>query len=244
MTFLNAMVAEKLIFFKTKVDALIDKKDMKKDDAIFNILRDQIKEIKPILFEGDGYSDYWINESKRRKLSHNKSTPEALSAYLFEKSIKLFSSLNILSQREVEARYVVDLEEYTMKIQIEARTLGDISRNHIIPTAINYQNTLLENVKGLKEIYGNNFKKYAKEQMSIIERISVHVSAINSGVNSMISCRKKANEINDHYKKAIDYSNNVLTKMDPIRYHCDKLELLVDNTLWPLAKYRELLFSC
>jgi|TARA_B110000240_G_scaffold198177_1_gene257037 glutamine synthetase len=244
MTFLNAMVAEKLISFKIKVDSLVDGKNMKKDDAIFNILRDQIKEIKPILFEGDGYSDIWVKEAKKRNLSHNKSTPEALSAYLFEKSVSLFSSLNILSQREIEARYIVDLEEYTMRIQIEARTLGDISRNHIIPTAINYQNTLIENVRGLKEIYGNDFKKYAKEQMLIIERISGHVSAINSGVNSMIDSRKKANEISDHQNKAMEYSKQVLTKMDPIRYHCDKLELLVDNTLWPLAKYRELLFSC
>ena len=244
MTFLNAMVAEKLISFKIKVDSLVDGKNMKKDDAIFNILRDQIKEIKPILFEGDGYSDIWVKEAKKRNLSHNKSTPEALSAYLFEKSVSLFSSLNILSQREIEARYIVDLEEYTMRIQIEARTLGDISRNHIIPTAINYQNTLIENVKGLKEIYGNDFKKYAKEQMLIIERISGHVAAINSGVNSMIDSRKKANEISDHQNKAMEYSKQVLTKMDPIRYHCDKLELLVDNTLWPLAKYRELLFSC
>ena len=244
MTFLNAMVAEKLISFKIKVDSLVDGKNMKKDDAIFNILRDQIKEIKPILFEGDGYSDIWVKEAKKRNLSHNKSTPEALSAYLFEKSVSLFSSLNILSQREIEARYIVDLEEYTMRIQIEARTLGDISRNHIIPTAINYQNTLIENVRGLKEIYGNDFKKYAKEQMLIIERISGHVAAINSGVNSMIDSRKKANEISDHQDKAMEYSQQVLTKMDPIRYHCDKLELLVDNTLWPLAKYRELLFSC
>ena len=244
MTFLNAMVAEKLISFKIKVDSLVDGKNMKKDDAIFNILRDQIKEIKPILFEGDGYSDIWVKEAKKRNLSHNKSTPEALSAYLFEKSVSLFSSLNILSQREIEARYIVDLEEYTMRIQIEARTLGDISRNHIIPTAINYQNTLIENVRGLKEIYGNDFKKYAKEQMLIIERISGHVAAINSGVNSMIDSRKKANEISDHQNKAMEYSKQVLTKMDPIRYHCDKLELLVDNTLWPLAKYRELLFSC
>ena len=243
MTFLNAMVAEKLISFKKKVDNLVEEKNMKKDDAIFNILRDQIKEIKPILFEGDGYSNSWSKEAKKRKLSLNKSTPEAMSSYLFKKSIKLFSSLKILTQREIEARYIVDLEEYTMRIQIEARTLGDISRNHIIPTAINYQNTLLENVKGLKEIYGNEFKNYAKEQMSIIERISGHVAAINSGVNSMINSRKKANEIIDCHKKAIEYSEKVLTKMDPIRYHCDKLELLVDNTLWPLAKYRELLFS-
>jgi glutamine synthetase len=235
---------EKLISFKGKVDNLVANKNMKKDDAIFNILRDQIKEIKPILFEGDGYSKTWIKEAKKRKLSHNKSTPEALSAYLFKKSINLFSSLGILSQREIEARYIVDLQEYTMRIQIEARTLGDISRNHIIPTAINYQNTLIENVRGLKEIYGKDFKKHATEQMSIIERISEHVAAINSGVNSMISSRKKANEINDPHKKAIQYSKKVLTKMDLIRYHCDKLELLVDNTLWPLAKYRELLFSC
>mgnify|MGYP001461821619 FL=1 len=217
---------------------------MKKDDAIFNILRDKIKEIKPILFEGDGYSNQWIKESKKRNLSHNKSTPEALSSYLFDKSLKLFSSLDILSHREIKSRYIVDLQEYTMKIQIEARTLGDISTNHIIPTAINYQNTIIENVRGLKEIYGAGYKKYANEQISLIERISEHISAIISGVDSMISSRKNANQETDDYKKAILYSTEVLTKMNPIRYHCDKLELLVDNNLWPLAKYRELLFSC
>ena len=131
-----------------------------------------------------------------------------------------------------------------MRIQIEARTLGDISRNHIIPTAIKYQNTLIENVKGIKEIYGSDFKKYSNEQMSLIKRISEHIAAINSGVNLMIESRKKANKISNDHKKALEYSNKVLTKMNPIRYHCDKLELLVDNTLWPLAKYRELLFSC
>tara|TARA_Y100000996_G_scaffold414504_1_gene405577 strand:- start:1082 stop:3205 length:2124 start_codon:yes stop_codon:yes gene_type:complete len=244
MTFLNAMVSEQLISFKKKVDQLVDKKNMKKDDAIFNILRDKIKEIKPILFEGDGYSNQWIKESKKRNLSHNKSTPEALSSYLFDKSLKLFSSLDILSHREIKSRYIVDLQEYTMKIQIEARTLGDISTNHIIPTAINYQNTIIENVRGLKEIYGAGYKKYANEQISLIERISEHISAIISGVDSMISSRKNANQETDDYKKAILYSTEVLTKMNPIRYHCDKLELLVDNNLWPLAKYRELLFSC
>ena len=244
MTFLNAMVSEQLISFKVKVDDLISKKNMKKDDAIFNILRDQIKKIKPILFEGDGYSDSWIKEAKKRNLSHNKSTPESLKSYMQDKSIKLFSSLNILSKREIEARYIVDLQEYIMRIQIEARTLGDISRNHIIPTAIKYQNTLIENVKGIKEIYGSDFKKYSNEQMSLIKRISEHIAAINSGVNLMIESRKKANKISNDHKKALEYSNKVLTKMNPIRYHCDKLELLVDNTLWPLAKYRELLFSC
>ncbi len=143
----------------------------------------------------------------------------------------------------MEARLNVDLAQYTLTLQIEGRTLGDIARNHIIPTAIKYLNTLIENVKGLKEIYGKDYAKHAKEQMLIIERISAHIAEINSGVNKMIAARKQANVIKDDHVKALAYCNEVKPFFDRIRYHCDKLELLVDNSLWPLAKYRELLFS-
>lgn len=242
MTVLNAMVAERLNAFKEKTDALIEKKGMKKDDAIFNVLRDQIKGIKSILFEGDGYSIEWEKESAKRGLSNNKTTPEALPAYIQEKSVLLFEHLNIFTERELIARYQVDLEEYVMKTQIEARTLGDISRNHVIPTGIRYQNTLIENVRGLKEIYGEAFEKHAKEQMVIIECISQHIAAINRGVNAMISARKKANQLSDAYQKAMAYCKEVFPFFEEIRYHCDKLELIVDASLWPMAKYRQLLF--
>lgn len=242
MTVLNAMVAERLNAFKEKTDALIEKKGMKKDDAIFNVLRDQIKGIKSILFEGDGYSIEWEKESAKRGLSNNKTTPEALPAYIHEKSVLLFEHLNIFTERELIARYQVDLEEYVMKTQIEARTLGDISRNHVIPTGIRYQNTLIENVRGLKEIYGEAFEKHAKEQMVIIECISQHIAAINRGVNAMISARKKANQLSDAYQKAMAYCKEVFPFFEEIRYHCDKLELIVDASLWPMAKYRQLLF--
>ena len=244
MTVLNTIVADQLQAFKEKVDALMDKDaKMKKDDAIFNELRDLIKQIKPILFEGDGYSENWIKDAKKRGLNQVSNTPEALKAYVSPESIALFAKQNVLGERELEARFNVDLEQFTLTLQIEGRTLGDLARNHIIPTAINYLNTLIENVRGLKEIYGDEFKDKAKEQMLLIERISSHIAEINSGVNDMIEKRKKANLISDDLKKALAYCNDVKPCFETIRYHCDKLELLVDNSLWPLAKYRELLFA-
>ena len=242
ITVLNAAVAQQLQKFGNEVEDLIDKKEMKKDDAIFNALRDNLKGIKNILFEGDGYSDSWISESKKRGLSHNRNTPEALKAYISKKSIALFEQTNILSKREVMARYIVDLKEYIMRIQIESRTLADITRNHIIPTGIKYQNVLIENVKGLKEIYGNDYQKFAEVQLKIIERISGHILEINNGIVNMVQTRKTLDEIEDDFKKAYAYCENVLPFLNDIRYHCDKLELVVDDDLWPLAKYRELLF--
>tara|TARA_B100001059_G_scaffold112615_1_gene112804 strand:+ start:7451 stop:9637 length:2187 start_codon:yes stop_codon:yes gene_type:complete len=242
ITVLNAAVAQQLAKFGNEVEDLIEKKDMKKDDAIFNALRDNLKGIKNILFEGDGYSDSWINEAQKRGLSHNRNTPEALTAYIAKKSITLFEQTNVLSEREVMARYIVDLKEYIMRIQIESRTLGDIARNHIIPTGIKYQNVLIDNVKGLKEIYGNDYQKFAEVQLKIIERISGHIDEINKGIVQMVETRKTLEKIEDEFKKAYAYCENVLPFLNDIRYHCDKLELVVDDDLWPLAKYRELLF--
>jgi glutamine synthetase len=242
ITVLNAAVAQQLAKFGKEVEDLIEKKDMKKDDAIFNALRDNLKGIKNILFEGDGYSDSWINEAQKRGLSHNRNTPEALTAYIAKKSIALFEQTNVLSEREVMARYIVDLKEYIMRIQIESRTLGDIARNHIIPTGVKYQNVLIDNVKGLKEIYGNDFQKHAEVQLKIIERISGHIDEINKGIVQMVETRKTLDKIEDEFKKAYAYCENVLPFLNDIRYHCDKLELVVDDDLWPLAKYRELLF--
>ena len=244
MTILNTIVGSQLNHFRNGVEKRLEKDGkMKKDDAIFNELRDLIKTIGPILFEGDGYSSAWEKEAKKRKLYQTGSTPDALLAYRDPKNITLFEQQNVLNARELEARLKVELSQYTLTLQIEGRTLGDISRNHIIPTAIKYLNTLIENVKGLKEIYGENYVSFASEQMQLIERVSAHIAEINSGVNAMIEARKKANTIEDDYKKSLAYGQKVKPYFEEIRYHCDKLELLVDNSLWPLAKYRELLFA-
>ncbi|WP_452228951.1 glutamine synthetase III family protein [Lacinutrix sp. MEBiC02404] len=243
MTVLNAIVAKQLIEFKGEVDALIEKKSLKKDEAVFNILREYIKKSKNILFEGNGYGEAWEKEAKKRGLSNNKTTPEALKAKISKKAIDLYGDLGIMNKVEVEARYEIEVEQYTMRLQIESRVLGDIARNHVVPTAVKYQNVLIENVRGLKEIYGADFKKLAKEQMVLIEEISGHLESLNSNVTKMTNERKKANNLADIEKKAEAYCFKVKPLFDDIRYHCDKLELLVDDELWPLTKYRELLFT-
>ncbi|MEP6038585.1 MAG: glutamine synthetase type III, partial [Nonlabens ulvanivorans] len=243
MTVLNAIVAQQLIEFKSEVDALIKDKKLKKDEAIFNVLREYIKQSKKIRFEGDGYGEAWEKEAKKRGLSNNKTTPTALKAKVSKKTIKLFEDLNIMSKIETESRYEIEVEEYAMRIQIEGRILGDIARNHVIPTAVKYQNRLIENVVGLKEIYGKEFKKVAKEQMILIEEISEHIEKINKGITEMTEARKKANNAKSAEDTAAQYCDKVKPYFDVIRYSCDKLELLVDDELWPLTKYRELLFT-
>ena len=243
MTVLNTIVAKQLIDFRVEVEGLIDKKSMKKDDAIFNVLREYIKSSKNILFEGNGYGEAWEKEAKKRGLSNNKTTPEALKAKVSKKAISLFEELGVMNKVESEARYEIEVEEYALRIQIEGRVLGDIARNHVVPTAVKYQNILIENVKGLKEIYGASFKKLAKEQLNLIEQISSHIEGINSIVTKMTDERRKANAVEDLEKKALVYCNKVKPLFEDIRYHCDKLELLVDDELWPLTKYRELLFT-
>jgi glutamine synthetase len=243
MTVLNAIVAKQLIEFKAEVDSLIKEKKLKKDEAIFNVLREYIKQSKKIRFEGDGYGEAWEKEAAKRGLSNNKTTPTALKAKISEKSLSLFEGLNIMSRIESEARYEIEVEDYAMRIQIEGRLLGDIARNHVIPTAIKYQNTLIKNVRGLKDIYGKEFKKYAKEQMMLIEQISEHIEKINKGITEMTEARKKANHAKDAVETADLYCDDVRPYFDIIRYHCDKLEVLVDDEIWPLTKYRELLFT-
>jgi len=243
MTVLNTIVAKQLIDFKAEVDELIDKKTMKKDDAIFNVLREYIKTSKAILFEGNGYSDEWQKEAKKRGLSNNKTTPEALKVKVSKASIDLFESLGVMNKVESEARYEIEMEAYILHIQIESRVLGDIARNHVVPTAVRYQNILIENVTGLKTIYGDKFKGLAKEQLSLIEQISEHIEAINSLVTKMTEARKFYNLQTDLEKKAKGYCIKVKPLFEAIRYHCDKLELMIDDELWPLTKYRELLFT-
>lgn len=243
MTILNAIVAKQLKDFKKEVDELVDGKGMKKDDAIFNVLREYIKETKTILFEGDGYSDAWEQEAAKRGLSNHKTTPGALKAKVSKQSLDLFKELGVMNHVEVEARYEIELEEYTKKIQIEGRVLGDIARNHVIPTAIRYQNVLIENVKGLKEIFGSEYEKIGKEQIVLIREISGHIAEINSTVEKMTEERRKANALDNAEAMAHAYCDKVKPYFDIIRSHCDKLELLVDDEIWTLTKYRELLFT-
>ena len=243
MTVLNTIVAKQLKDFKGEVDALIDKKGLKKDEAVFNILREYIKSSRKILFEGNGYSEEWEKEAKKRGLSNNKTTPEALKAKISKTALMLFEEMGVMSKIETEARYEIEMDEYTLRIQIESRVLGDIAANHVVPTAVRYQNMLIENVKGLKEIFGKEFEKHASQQIKLIKNISEHLELIHLKIDEMINARKKANSVTSSVKKAEMYCSEVIPFFEEIRYHCDKLELMVDDELWPLTKYRELLFT-
>lgn len=242
MTVLNTIIAKQLKDFKIAVDELVDTKSLKKDEAVFNVLREYIKASKNIRFEGDGYGEEWEKEAKKRGLSDYKTTPEALKAKISKKAISLFEETGVMNRVEVEARHEIELEEYSKRVQIESRVLGDIAQNHIIPTAIQYQNTLIENVKGLKEIFGDDFRKYATQQIDLIQKISIHIEEINTKITQMTEERRKANKLIGQ-KNADAYCNNVKPSFEKIRYNCDKLELMIDDNLWPLTKYRELLFT-
>ncbi|WP_410221100.1 glutamine synthetase III [Pedobacter sp.] len=239
MTVLNAIVADQLNKFKLEVDKLI-KKGEKKDVAILTIIRKYIKESKNIRFEGNGYSDEWAAEAQSRGLSNIKTTPKALDAYVSEKTMDLFSSLNIFSKRELHARHEIMLENFYKKLQIEARVMGDVTNSQIIPAVIEYQNKLIENVKGLKEIGLNNDAIAAP--LSIINKISGYLGVLKNTIDTMLEERKKVNKIEDSREKAIAYDEKVKVYFDAIRYNADKLEQIVDDSIWPLPKFRELLF--
>ena len=243
MTALNTIVADQLGIFKVDVDKLIAK-GTKKDEAIFQVLKRYIKESKKIRFEGNNYGDEWLNEAEKRGLSNIISTPIALSHLMTKESISLFKDNGVLSERELAARFEIQLENYTKKIQIESRVVGDLAKNHIIPIAIRYQNTLIENVKGLKDVLDSKtFVKLSRNQMLTIKEISEHVEEIKDKVAAMLEERKKANRIEDMKEQALAYNEQVMPYIDVIRHHVDKLELMVDDELWPLPKYRELLFN-
>ena len=240
---LNVAVTQQLRNFKKDVDDLM-KKRVKKDEAIFQVLQKYIKESKPIRFDGNNYSEHWIKEAKKRGLTNITNIPQAIDAYLSESTVKLFSETGVLDKRELEGRTEVRLEMYTKKIQIEARVLGDLAINHIVPTAIKYQTQLAENIKGLRDILDDEeFNKMTGASIERVKEISMRISAIKVMVQEMIEERKKANKVEDPRKKADLYSKKVYPYLDDIRYHIDKLELIVDNEIWPLPKYRELLFT-
>jgi len=243
MTVINMIMANQLNEFKASVDELI-KGGMKKDDAIFNMLKDYIKKSKKIRFEGDGYGDEWRAEAEKRGLTNIPKAPEALEAFVTKQSLEIFEKTKVMSTVEVEARFEIMMEAYQKKIQIESRVLGDLAGNHVVPTAIKYQNLLIENVQGLKDILDQEtYKKVAKEQLEMIEEISRRISEIIKNKEAMILARKKANKIEDTSKLAHAYYDTVLPYFDKIRYHADKLELLIDDELWPLPKLREMLFT-
>lgn len=243
MIVLNAAVAHQLKKFKKEVDQII-KKGRNKDEAIFQVLKKYIIESQRVLFEGDNYSHEWHTEAARRKLCNIASVPESLRCYLNPAAKEVLIGSGIFSDKELESRVEVEYEKFTKKVQIEARVLGDLAINHIVPTAIRFMTTLIDNVKGLKEIFSNSeFEKLAGARKEVIVSISDHISSIKKLVNEMVEERKKANIIEDEYKKAITYEKKVKPYLEEIRYHIDKLELIVDNEIWPLPKYRELLFT-
>lgn len=239
---LNTAVADQLQQFKKDVDALIAK-DVKKDEAIFQVLKGLIIDTKPVRFNGDGYSDDWVKEAEKRGLSNIGNVPESLAAYLRDESKALFQKHDVFNEAELEGRVEVEYEKFIMKIQIESRVLGDIAINHIVPTAVEYQTMLLENVKHQKEIFSEKeFLELAGGRIELIKEIGGHISAIKTKRKEMTAARSEANKIEDMIEKAKAYDEKVRPYLDEIRNYVDKLELIVDNEKWPLPKYRELLF--
>lgn len=242
MLALNSAVAYQLRQFKTDVDSL-RAQGKSKEAAIFEVLKNYIKESKPIRFDGNGYSDAWKEEALRRGLDCENSVPLQYDAYLKPDVIKMFGETGVLSQKELEARNEVKWEIYIKKVQIEARVLGDLSLNHIIPVVIRYQTILLENVTRLKDVFSEEeYETLSAEPRRLIRKISAHIAAVTTKVDEMVEARKKANRITDMREKAIAYHDTVAPYLDDIRDHIDDLELMVDNQSWPLPKYRELLF--
>lgn len=241
MIALNAAMAAQLIEFKTSVDAKIAA-GATKDKAIFEVLKEYIKISKPIRFDGNGYSEEWKIEAHKRGLDCETSVPEIYKAYTSKQSVELFAKTGVLTEKELHARNEVKWETYTKKIQIEARVLGDLCLNHIIPVATRYQSLLLDNVSKIKKIYPEKFETLGGMNSALIEEIALHLTAIKTNVDAMVEERKVANKIDHEYDKAVAYHDKVLPYFDVIRYHVDKLELIVDDEMWTLPKYRELLF--
>ena len=242
MIALNSAVAEALVDFKVRVDALIAKgEDATK--AIVEVIREDIKTCKPIRFDGNGYSEEWVAEATKRGLDVEKSCPVIFERYLDDSSVKMFETLGVMSKKELEARNEVKWETYTKKIQIEARVMGDLSMNHIIPVATHYQSQLLKNVQNMRNIFPTEKADALNARnMKIIEEIAERTAIIEKGVDDLVNARKVANKIEDEHAKAIAYHDSVAPLMDSIRYQIDKLELIVEDDLWTLPKYRELLF--
>ena len=242
MIALNTAVAEALVNFKRRVDTLIDK-GQDKTTAIIDVLREDIKTCKPIRFDGNGYSEEWVAEAKRRGLDCETSCPVIFDSYLTEDSVQMFETMNVMTRKELEARNEVKWDTYTKRIQIEARVMGDITMNHIVPVATHYQSQLAKNVQNMRQIFPTEkADKLCARNIKLIEEIAERTQAIETGVEELVNARKVANKIENEREKAIAYHDTVEPKMGKIRYQIDKLELIVSDELWTLPKYRELLF--
>ena len=237
MIVLNSVVAAELREFKVAVDAKIEA-GAKKEKAIYEVLKQKIKACKAIRFDGNGYSDEWKAEAARRGLDCETSTPLMIDRYLDKDTVKMFGDLGVFSKVELDARAEVKWETYTKKIQIESRVLGDLTMNHIVPIASKYEAMLLDKVYKMSQIPGLN----ASADILLIKKIQDHTAAIQKMTDDMIEARKQANHIEDQRAKAVAYHDTVAVFLDKIRYHIDKLEEIVDDQIWPLPKYRELLF--
>jgi len=242
MIVLNTAVAEALQNFSERVDALVAKgEDL--TSAIIDIIREDIKTCKPIHFDGNGYSDSWKEEAMKRGLDCESNCPKCFDRYLDEDAIKMFESMNVMKRNELEARNEVKWETYTKKIQIEARVMGDLAMNHIIPVATHYQSQLAKNVQNMVNIFGDvEGKQLSERNIKIIREIAERTNIIETGVEELVNARKQANKIESQREKAIAYHDTIAPKMEEIRYQIDKLELVVSDELWTLPKYRELLF--
>jgi len=243
MIALNSAVAFQLRKFKKAVAQLINK-GRGKDEAIFQVLKKSILESEDVRFEGDNYSEEWMKEAKKRGLCVIESVPESISRYLTPKSKEVLVGGGVFTEKELISRVEVEYDKFTKKVQIESRVLADLAINHIVPTGIKYMSSLIENVKGLKEIFPEDeYLKLSEPGREAVHIISDHILSIKKQVFDMVEERKKANIIEDSYKKALAYEKQVKPYLDSIRYHIDKLELIVDDEIWPLPKYRELLFT-
>jgi glutamine synthetase len=242
MTVLNTAMSSQLKKFKIEVDALING-GKKKDDAIIEVLRRYILEAKKIIFDGNGYGEEWVKVAKERGLNNKENSPEALDFLITDKAKKLFGEEGVLSPIELEARYEIELEKYKLTIQIESRVMADMGLNHIIPTAVEYQKLLVENVNGLKAIFGEEYEAYASEQIDMIKDVSLRIQRIRKNITEMTTARKAANKMDTVRLQAGAYCDTVIPFFDQIRKDVDKLELVIDNKSWPLPKYRELLFT-
>ncbi len=241
MIALNTALAYQLEQFKQETEKLIES-GLSKDDAIIKVLRSYIRTAKPVLFEGNNYSEEWKKEAETRGLSNVTNVPDALKAYLDNKTVELFEKTGVLTPKEIKARYNILMENYVLKTQIESRVLGDIAINHIIPVAVKYLNVLLENVRHMRELFPEQYQTLTGNRTELIMEISDHINQIKLLVHNMIEARKKANVQKDITEKARMYSTEVYSYFDKIRYHIDKLELIIEDSLWTLPKYREILF--
>jgi glutamine synthetase len=238
---INSVVAESLNDFYAQV-AELEATGVERSDAVMTIVRKFVKESKDIMFEGNGYSKEWEEESQSRGLRAVKNVPEAYEVYHEEQTVELFSKLGVLAKNEIEARFEILNETYVKKLQIEARIIGDICLNHVIPAAVRYQNVLIENVKGIKDIFGEGYMEFCSAEIETLKKISTYINNVSVDVEELVEARKRANKIENIAERAKVYSHDVKDMMDKVRYSADQLEMIVDDEMWPLPKYRELLF--